>query len=79
MPQAMRNPVKSPARRQSDGVEVGSPSRAPASRRSSMGSASSPWRWPARCSMAPSSPSRHSATEHHSVDVSMAANFTDRF
>jgi hypothetical protein len=44
-----------------------------------MGSASSPWRLAARYSMALSSPSRQSATEHHSVEVSNAANFTVRF
>src|SRR5688572_29303634 len=79
-PQAMRSPVNAP----------GPAPKATASRFdavvpqflkrvSSMGRASSECRLPARRSIAAISPSLHSATEHHSVEVSIAAKRMRRF
>src|SRR5262245_6304886 len=74
-PHAMRRPVKAPG----PAPKATASSSAAFTRRCNIGSASSECRWPARRSSAAISPSRHTATEHHSVEVSIAANSMRRF
>src|SRR6185503_963918 len=74
-PQAMRKPVKAPG----PAPNATASSLVVPKRDSSIGRTSSECRWPARRSSPAISPSRHSATEHHSVEVSSAANRMRRF
>ena len=79
-PQAIRRPVNEPGPApNATASSWPAPIPAAASSRSSIGSASSEWRIPARRSSAAISPSAQSATEHHSVDVSIDAKRISRF